>query len=498
MTRRLLISYLSLVLLALAGLEIPFGLVYAAGEWARLAASAERDAGMLAELAEEEIENGNATALPALARQYAAQTGGRVVVVDRQGIVLADSASSGAEEEAGPGSAAFTLGTDLSGDADITAALNNRPVVGTRMTDAGEVLYATMPGTSGTTVRGALRLTYPMTAVTERVHATWLALAIAGGCVLAAVALIAVALARWITRPIHALEAATTALADGLPPDPAITEAGPPELRRLAATFTRAATRLQHLLHAQRAFAAEASHQLKTPLTALRIRLENFEPYLDPRAHPSLEEAVDEVERLARMVNGLLALARLEHAATVPEPVDLDAVLAERAAIWAALAAEHHVQITLAGPSAGLVQAVPGALEQIIDNLMSNALRVAPPGSAITLLRVRTTTADGAPCVETHVIDQGPGMTPTERGRAFDRFWRATGTHHDGTGLGLPIAQRLAQAGGGQITLHPALDGGLDATVHLRPAADHQPRPERSVATRPPVSHRARATTHNR
>ncbi|MEV4582068.1 hypothetical protein AB0K16_53450 [Nonomuraea jabiensis] len=202
MTRRLLFSYLGLVLLALAALEIPLGLVYAGGERDRFAASAERDAAMLAELAEEEIEEDNLAALPDLARQYAGRTGARVVVVDRRGIVLTDS---GARES----------GADLSGEPDIAAALDNRPTIGTQVTPAGEVLSATMPGASGTTVRGALRLTYPMTAVTDRVRTIWLALALGGGSVLAAAALIALALARWVTRPVRALEAATAALADG-------------------------------------------------------------------------------------------------------------------------------------------------------------------------------------------------------------------------------------------------------------------------------------------
>ncbi|SDH36993.1 hypothetical protein [Nonomuraea jiangxiensis] len=223
MTRRLLLSYVGLVLLALAALEIPLGLVYADGERDRFAASVERDAAMLAELAEEEIEEGNLAALPDLARQYAGRTGGRVVVVDRSGLVLADSATDSAT-----GSGAREAGTDLSSEPDIAAALDNRPTIGTQATPAGEVLSAAMPGTSGATVRGALRLTYPMSAVTERVQTIWPALALGGGCVLATATLIALALARWVTRPVRALEAATAALADGREPDPALSRLGPP------------------------------------------------------------------------------------------------------------------------------------------------------------------------------------------------------------------------------------------------------------------------------
>jgi signal transduction histidine kinase len=325
-----------------------------------------------------------------------------------------------------------------------------------------------MPGASGTTIRGTLRLTYPMSAVTDRVHRVWGALALLGACVLAVGALVAFTLARWITRPLRTLARATAQLADGHLAHPPDATKGPPELRSLAASFTHTATRLQQLLQNQQAFASEASHQLKTPLTALRLRLENFEPYLDPRAHGSLDEAVDEVERLGRMVQGLLALARLENSATTPEPVDLDEAVADRVAMWEPLAAEQYVALAVTGSPAGKVWAVPGALEQIIDNLVANALRVSAPGTTLTLAR--------APGAELHVVDQGPGMSAADRERAFDRFWRASDTHHDGTGLGLPIVRHLVRASGGEITLRPAPGTGLDACVRLRPATGERSR----------------------
>ncbi|MEU3786319.1 HAMP domain-containing sensor histidine kinase [Streptomyces sp900129855] len=476
MTRRLLLSYLVLALLVLAGLEIPLGYVYARGETARASQNVERDAAMLAEVTEEDIEKGQLDELPGVVGEHAARTGGRVVVTDKQGIVLADSDPAG------------RTGISLAGQPDIARALTNRSTVTTATDSAGaDVLSATMPGSSGTTVRGALRLTYPMDQVTARVHRIWGALALAGACVLAAVALVAFSMARWITRPLRTLEAATTQLADGHLAHPPDATTGPPELRSLAASFTRTATRLQQLLKGQQAFASEASHQLKTPLTALRLRLENFEPYLDPRAHGSLEEAVGEVERLGRMVQGLLALARLENTATTPEPVDLDAALADRVAMWEPLAAEQYVAIDVTGPPAGRVWAIPGALEQIIDNLVANALRVSPPSTTITLHR--------GPGGELHIVDQGPGMSETDRERAFDRFWRASDSHHDGTGLGLPIVRHLVDASGGAITLHPAPGTGLDARIRLRPATAHPHGPHSTAtAPRPPRTGRRTQT----
>ncbi|MEU6352439.1 HAMP domain-containing sensor histidine kinase [Streptomyces sp. NPDC047072] len=456
MTRRLLLSYLALALLVLAGLEIPLGYVYARGETSRAAQNVERDAAMLAEVAEEDIEKGQLDELPDVAGDYAERTGGRVVVTDKQGVVLADSDPAG------------RTGISIAAEPDIARALTNQSTVATTTDGNGDdVVSATMPGTSGTTIRGTLRLTYPMDQVTARVHRIWGALALVGACVLAAVALVAFSMARWITRPLRTLEAATAQLADGQLAHPPDATTGPPELRRLAASFTQTATRLHQLLKAQQAFASEASHQLRTPLTALRLRLENFEPHLDPRAHPSLDEAVGEVERLGRMVQGLLALARLENAATTPEPVDLDAVLSDRVAMWESLAAEQYVGLDITGPPAGWVWAIPGALEQVVDNLVANALRVSPAGTAITLHRV--------PGGELHVLDQGPGMNAADRERAFDRFWRASDSHHDGTGLGLPIVRHLIDASGGTITLHPAPGTGLDAAIRLRPVTRRRP-----------------------
>ncbi|MFF4575855.1 sensor histidine kinase [Streptomyces sp. NPDC001410] len=463
MTRRLLLSYLSLTLLVLLCLEVPFGYVYARGELSRFTGNGQQAAVMLAEVLEEKVERRRAvTDVPEVVAGFARRTGSHVLVVDSRGRLLADSRG------------AVATGTDLSAQPDIATALANRSRSGTRQDPAlGEdVFLATVPGASGSTVRCVVRASFPLTAVTSKVHDAWLALAAVGLGVLAAVALIALALARWITRPVRALEHATTQLADGTLKDLPATDLGPPELRRLASSFVRTATRLQHLLKAQHAFASEASHQLKTPLTALRLRLENFEPYLDPRAQPSLDAAVGEVERLSRMVHGLLALARLENAATTPEATDLDAVIADRAAVWAAFAGEHYVDIVVTGPRVGRVWAIPDALEQIIDNLLSNALRVSPPETTITLA---TAWAAGAPgTVELHVTDQGPGMNEEQRRRAFDRFWRANDADHEGTGLGLPIVQQLARASGGEVTLQAASGGGLDAVVRLRTAGAHR------------------------
>jgi signal transduction histidine kinase len=115
--------------------------------------------------------------------------------------------------------------------------------------------------------------------------------------------------------------------------------------------------------------------------------------------------------------------------------------------------------------------ATPGALEQVLDNLVSNAIAVSPRGSTIAV--EAHADADG---IELHVVDQGPGMTAEQRARAFDRFWRA-GPPGSGTGLGLAIVHRLVSADGGTIELREPPGGGLDAAIRLRAAMRPIPNP---------------------
>ncbi|QXJ22193.1 HAMP domain-containing histidine kinase [Actinomadura graeca] len=462
MARRLLLSYLSLTLLVLLSLEVPFALTYAGEQRQRAARDLERQATVLAEFADEAIEEDEPDLLPRLAAEHARASGGRVVIVGRRGQVLAAAPASAGRGDPG----------DLPG---IRRALAGHLSVGTHpSTD----YYVAAPAASGPTIHGAVHLAVPTGRTDAVVHRMWLNLALAGVVVLALVALVGSALARSITRPLRSLERAADQLAGGTLTTPAATHLGPPEMRRVAATFNHTASRLQELLAAQRGFAADASHQLRTPLTALRLRLENLEPVLPRTGHADLRAAVIEIDRLAQMIDGLLDLARMHHD-THPEPVDLDAVLTSRARTWSTPAAAKHVRLTRTGAPTGPVWAIPGALEQILDNLLANALRAAPPGSTITLARhpAPQPRTGSAGMVALQVIDQGPGMTAAQRTRAFDRFWRAPDAPKGGSGLGLAIVQRLVQASGGHIDLHPAPGTGLAAAVHLRPATEADGRP---------------------
>jgi signal transduction histidine kinase len=460
MTRRLLLSYLSITAFVLLALELPLGVTFARAERDRLVAAVERDASVLAGFAEEPLEAGAGSGLQAVAEQYQRRTGGRVVLVDRQGITVGDS------DPPAPGR------RDLSTRPEIAAALRGGRAVGSRAstTLGNDFLYVAVPVASMGRVYGAVRITYPTASVDARVRRLWLALAAVALVVLVAVALVGSALARWVTRPLRGLEQATGALAHGRLDARAPTDAGPPELRRLAATFNDMAARLARLVNLQRDFVADASHQLRTPLTALRLRLENLEPALPNDAGDDLRAAIAETGRLARLVDGLLALARAEATTARRELVDAAAVVADRQATWAPLAAEQGVDLIVDPGPTVQVWALQGALEQVLDNLLANALRFAPPSSQIRLAARR---ADG--WVEVHVVDRGPGMTAEQRHRAFDRFWRASPADGEGTGLGLAVVRQLIDASGGATELRPAPDSGLEAVVHLPPADDPPP-----------------------
>jgi signal transduction histidine kinase len=459
--RRLLLSYLAVAVLVLALLEIPLGISYANNERQDLTHKVERDAVALSTLVEDALEHG--TIVPArvsgIARSYTQDTGGRVVVVDRRGREVVDSAPTGSRDFATRPEIARALA------GEVASGIRHSRTLGT------DLLYVAVPVASSGVVHGAVRISYPTSAVDSRIHRYWTLLAIIAAAVLAAAALVAIVLTRWMTRPVARLEAAAEAIGSGdlsarAPVD------GPPEMRRLAETFNTTAAELDQLLRSQDAFVADASHQLRTPLAALRLRLENLDRDVTPSGKDELDGALTEVERLSTLVDGLLTLARADRALKAPERIAVTRVVDERLAAWTALAEERGVALRSDAAREAVALATPGRLEQVLDNLLANALDVSPPGAAITVSAV---VEDG--WIELHVADEGPGMSADQRDRAFDRFWRAPGREGEGSGLGLAIVRRLAAADGGSVELRETPSGGLDAVVRL-PQARVTRRPE--------------------
>lgn len=453
MTRRLLASYLTLTLFVLLVLEIPLGVSNARSQRQDLTTKVERDAVALATLSEDALEGSRGRSprtLQAIAGRYTRETGGRVLIVDAGASSLVDSAG--------------TPGRSFASRPEIHTALAGDVATGTRHSDTlgTDLLYVAVPVASSGVVHGAVRITYPLSAVEARILRYWLILAAVGAVVLAVAMAIALRFARSITRPLANVERAVAAAGHGQLDARAPESDGPPEVRELAASFNETVRRLDALVRSRDAFVADASHQLRTPLAALRLRLETLEGDLSGESRDDLGAALAEVARLSHLVDGLLTLARSDETTSAPERVPLDRAVAERIDAWSALAAEQDVALVAAVEPGLAGRATAGRIEQVLDNLLANALEVSPRGGAI-----RVTGARAGGWAELHVVDEGPGMTPEQRSRAFDRFWRG-GPGGGGSGLGLAIVERLVTSDGGQVELAEAPGGGLDAVVRLR------------------------------
>jgi signal transduction histidine kinase len=458
MIRRLVVTYLAITMFGLALLAIPLGLTFAHREKDRLLFVVERDADTMSALVEDSLEASTPVPVDKIV-QYARQNSAHVTVVDRRGIALADSDQ-------------ITSHPNDSKDPEIQIALTGKLATGTRYSAPlhTTVVYAAVPVSGADGIHGAVRIIYGTKTIDDRVRRMWEQIALLCAGVLVVVAFVGFVLARTITHPIRRLQVATDRFATGDLAARVVevdTDAAPPELRNLATTFNRMADRLARVLEAQQRFVADASHQLRTPLTALRLRLENLASDENARDRTALDAAGAEVARMSQIIDGLLLLARDDASGSECVPVDVAAVARDRVEVWQDAAAEKNVTLVGELPSAARASALPGAVEQLVDNLVDNALVVSPPGSCI-VVRVEVT-ASG---VALHVIDEGPGLDASGRERAFERFWRGPHAEPGGSGLGLAIVRGLAVASHGTAELEPAPNGGLDAVVILPVASD--------------------------
>jgi signal transduction histidine kinase len=293
----------------------------------------------------------------------------------------------------------------------------------------------------------------------DRIEEVWAWLALTGLAVLAAGVWFALWLGRWVARPLTELgnSAADFGGGDLETRAPAIT--GPDEVRELSAAFNRMAERIQSLVGSHREWVADVSHQLRTPLTALRLRVDVLAEDADPETAEELAGLQVELARLGSLVDGLLAVARAEVSVPRPETVRADEIANDRVAAWEPVARERGVRLEACCPRAAAVHLGPGALEQMLDNLIANALDSVPEGGSIEI--VAAVTDDW---VELRVIDDGPGMSAQARAQAFRRFGQSS---TGGNGLGLAIVHRLAAANQAAVALEETPGGGVTAVLKL-------------------------------
>jgi signal transduction histidine kinase len=439
MTRRIVLVFLALITAVLAVLAVPLGLLTAGQDRADFQDQTTAAATTLASIAEERISDGaRGTALDRSVRLLA-RRGDRVAVYDAAGREIASAGGPLGPGQRQPGPASVASRVRLSGDRLVAT----EPVI----------------ADSGASAIGTVALSRSTEPLEHRVAVLWTLIAAvsAGGLLVAA--MVAAGLARWASRPLTVLADAARQLGGGDLDTRAQVSSGPPEVRRLSVTFNAMAARLQAVVHGHQSMMAEVSHQVRTPLAALRLRLDLLAEDADESSAADLTGAQEEVARLSRLVNGMLAVARAENVIPAGVRISVDTVVRDRAAAWRPAVEERGATLSTAGGEPVSAQAGEGHLEQILDNLLANALDAVPPGGTI---QVEAAVAGGRARVM--VTDDGPGMNEQQKQTAFRRF--AT-SKPGGTGLGLAIVDRLAVTNGGSAALSDTPGGGLTVVIEL-------------------------------
>ncbi|MFF8191803.1 ATP-binding protein [Streptomyces bobili] len=462
MIRQLIRSYVLLVAVGLGLFTVPVAFTLTAQLRDDTELSVEREATTMALL----LGNGDTAscqALEEMARAYAEETYDKVQATATAQCATGlprprqDAALTAALEQGRPTTdwgSDFIWGSDLV----ITVPAKEGGPNEARQNEGGQ-------NEGGESV-GAVRIVYSTDNLTHRLWTIWGFRAGLAVAVLTVAALIGAVVARRLTAPLRQLNDMASKLSDGdLTARSPVT--GPQETQTLARTLNQAGERLDTLVASQRIFVADASHQLRTPLTALRLSLDNIADGVDDEfVREDVEQATAEVVRMSRLVNGLLVLARAEAKVAAAEPLPLRDIVTERLSVWRPAADERGVTIALRGSADDrpLVLATTGHLDQVLDNVLSNALEVSPDGGTIT---VRTEARGSTVLLE--ILDEGPGMSDAEKSRAFDRFWRGQGlTGRSGSGLGLAVVKQLLTDDGGTVTLADAPGGGLCVRITLR------------------------------
>jgi signal transduction histidine kinase len=445
MARRIILAMLALISALLAVAVIPLGLLasgrasYAFREGTILSARTQ------AALAEESLADRVRFGLLDTYLNRLRRPGDQVWVYDAAGRMTA-------------GAGGATAGNRQVSATAIAAVLRSGGSVSAEAGGYYTVATSVRAGDVGPPV-GVVVLSRPTDELNDQLRVLWAWLAAVAAAGLIAGTTIAIMLARWVGRPLSELDAAAQRLGGGALDTRSQAGSGPPEVRRLASTFNIMAARLEALVHGNRAMMADVSHQLRTPLAALRLRLDLLSQDADEATVSELAGAQDEIGRLSRLVDGLLAVARAESVVVEPADIPVSEVIHDRAAAWRPVAEERDVELATQCPGPAVARLGEGHLEQILDNLLANALEAVPAGG-----HVEVSAAPSGQGIRVTVADNGPGMSPQQQDAAFRRF---ASTTPGGAGLGLAIVHRLVTSNGGAAALSDTPGGGLTVVLDL-------------------------------
>ncbi|OZM83314.1 HAMP domain-containing sensor histidine kinase [Pseudonocardia sp. MH-G8] len=457
MRRRLLIVLSGFALAAVAGFAVPLLESTAAGRTQEFVLVRTTDLDRFAALAQQATGPSGADALAQEVQAHHVVYGEGVVVVDRAARPIVE---------------AGLRADDPAVAAAADAALRNQPTAHPerlRPWSRTPILLARPIGT-GTQAGGAVVLRAEPIAAASDIATSWAVILLGALVAAVACAALAVLVARWVLRPVRELAAGVGAVTAGHPGAHVSPHAGPSELRALAVAFNRMTDAVATSADQQRRLVADTSHQLRNPLAALRLRVDTLDPHIADGGRRAYRSTVVEVERLEALLDGLLDLATAESRATdlaagarPPARTELTAVVGERIDAWRPAAQHAGVELDTPAPTGPAdVACTASELEQVLDVLLDNAVKYAGRGATVHLGHHRR---DGRVFLE--VRDDGPGLPADDVAHATRRFWRAPGGDARGSGLGLPIAERLVVARGGTLRVASPTGAGLVVTIEL-------------------------------
>jgi two-component system, OmpR family, sensor kinase len=434
------------LVLAVVALEIPLIISIRDRVDAEVESQALSQAEVVAATVEDELARREG--LEEVTERSAEAVRGRVIVVGPGGRLVADS--SGDDR----------LGLDYSTRPEIRQALNGRTDQQQRHSETlNETILATavpVRRTGSAEPVGAVRITQRAGAIDSATRRATLGLVAIGGVVLVLGLAAGAVIAGQVAGPVRRLDEAARRVAEGDLSARAKVE-GSAEQQRLAGTFNDMTSRLERLVASQREFVADASHQLRTPLSGLRLRLEEARASTDdPGALEEIDAGLRELDRLSAMVTELLVLSQAGEVDAPPEQLDLCDAARRAEARWDGAAGG---RVRSSGtPADGL--APRADLDRALDALIENALHY---GNGEVEVRARPGAIE--------VVDRGPGLSDEDLAAVFERFHRGAAGRAgpNGTGLGLPIARELARRWGGEVELANRDDGGARATVIVPP-----------------------------
>ncbi|MFJ4208029.1 sensor histidine kinase [Paenarthrobacter sp. NPDC089675] len=470
MRTRLLLVLAILGAIVVAGFAVPLALSSADLRTRQFVLSRDGDLQRFADLADNYVRNAGSGLVLEEIEAYNSLYGDAVAVVSTRG--------------ASPQVVGTTL-EDPEVSAAVGRALRNERSSGLELLtpwSSRSTVFAKPIG-SGAQVNGAVVIVASTDGPRGEILRMWL-LIVAGSITAVAVfSLLALAVSRWILRPLDKVSQRMQELTESLPvakpassdaaPPPQHAAGGPPEFRLLSKAFEKMATTVHASADAQSRLVADTAHQLRNPLTALQMRLDLLEPQVRRDGTKSYRRALGETLRLEEILDDLLALSVAETPRArqqVQEVCVPSAVAQERTDYWAESAAVAGVTLEVQDSPAAIAAGIStGDLEQSLDVLLDNACKYAGKGATVN---VSVRPADDG-WVMVAVADDGIGVPPSELKLITRRFFRGTSNQPDrpgGTGLGLSIVEALIERNGGRVTTHETSGGGLTVVLTLASA----------------------------